>query len=77
MEASETGLHDSGLRDRRLAGLIGALREASSAVDQMWRDAITGVGADVLVELGDASHGLHIALVALEDAETERRSSLT
>ena len=68
---------EGGPEERRLAGLIGALREASRSLDEMWRKAVAGESADLLVELGDASHGLHIALVALEDGEAEWRARLT
>ena len=60
--------------DRRLATLVDALREASIALDEMWRAAVDGNDAGRLVELGDASYGVHLALVALEDGETDRRS---
>jgi hypothetical protein len=62
-------------RDRRLASLVGTLREASIALDEMWRDAVAGDDASRLVELGDASYGVHLALVALEDGQSDRRTS--
>jgi hypothetical protein len=61
-------------RDGRLATLVGTLRQASVDLDEMWRDAVTGADATRLVELGDASYGLHLALIALEDGEADLRS---
>ena len=66
-------LSDAETRDQRVTSLVVALREASRTLDEMWREAVTG-NADRLVELGDASYGLHIALVALEDGEADRRA---
>jgi hypothetical protein len=60
--------------DRRLATLVGTLREASVTLDAMWRAAVDRGDAGRLVELGDASYGLHLALVALEDGEADRRA---
>jgi hypothetical protein len=60
--------------DLRLATLVHALREASIALDEMWRAAVEGNDAGRLVELGDASYGVHLALVALEDGAADRRS---
>ena len=47
------------------ASLLGMLREASRAVDALWRDALAGGQADTAVRFGEASHGLHRALIAL------------
>lgn len=45
--------------------LLVMLREASRAVDALWRDALAGGQADTAVRFGEASHGLHRALIAL------------
>ena len=47
------------------ASLLVLLREASRAVDALWRDALTGGQADSAVRFGEASQGLHRALIAL------------
>ena len=47
------------------ASLLVMLREASRAVDALWRDALAGGQADTAVRFGEASHGLHRALIAL------------
>ncbi len=73
MEMTDTPFGAGG-RDDRLAPLVATLRTASQALDEMWREAISGGDASQLIELGDASYGLHLALVALDDAESERRS---
>jgi hypothetical protein len=66
--------HGEDTEDRRLASVIGALREASAALDDMWREAVGGEHRARLVELGDASYGVHLALVALEDGEADLRA---
>jgi hypothetical protein len=58
----------------RVASLLVTLREATTKVDALWRDAIEHRDATRLVEFGDASHGLHLALVALDDGEADRRA---
>lgn len=47
------------------ASLLVMLQEASRAVDALWRDALAGGQADTAVRFGEASHGLHRALIAL------------
>ena len=78
-EVTEVGTcsTEAGPEDLRLASLVGTLREASMALDEMWRAAVAGDGAGRLVELGDASYGVHLALVALEDGEADRRTRAT
>ncbi len=56
-----------------LASIATTLRQLSDALDRLWRDAVVTGDAERLVELGDASYGLHLALVALEDGAAERR----
>ena len=73
MQTTNTSF-EAGRGADRLALLIATLRTASQALDEMWREAISGGDASRLIELGDASYGLHLALVALDDAESERRS---
>ncbi|HZQ58802.1 MAG TPA: hypothetical protein VFA84_12230 [Acidimicrobiales bacterium] len=58
----------------RVSSLLATLREATCTVDAMWREAVEHRDAGRLVEFGDASHGLHLALVALDDGEAERRT---
>ncbi len=46
--------------------VVGLLEQAARTIDQMWRSA-QGDGSDVAaVALGQASHGIHRALIALE-----------
>jgi len=64
----------TGEQEKGLASIATTLREVSHALDAMWRDAVASGDGDRLVELGDASYGLHLALVALDDAAAERRA---
>lgn len=57
-----------------LAGVAATLRQVSRTLDALWRDAVDRHDATRLVALGDASHGLHLALVALDDGEADRRA---
>ncbi len=75
MRVGNAELRDHGeTQDRRVATVIRALRDASTALDEMWRDAVEGGGTARLLELGDASYGVHLALVALEDGEADLRA---
>ncbi|HVM65723.1 MAG TPA: hypothetical protein VMU14_12740 [Acidimicrobiales bacterium] len=65
---------DGDAAERRVASVIDALRDACTALDEMWRDAVSGEDGARLVGLGDASYGVHLALVALEDSEAELRA---
>ena len=57
-----------------LASIATTLRQVSEALDTLWRDAVVTGDAERLVELGDASYGLHLAIVALDDGAAERRA---
>lgn len=45
--------------------LVGLLRQASVALDRIWRHAITRGAGETVMRLGEASHGVHRALIAL------------
>ena len=47
------------------SGLLGLLRRASSVIDSMWHTALVEGDADSAVQLGEASQGVHRALIAL------------
>lgn len=58
-------------RDRSSTGtVIRPLREASRLVDSLWRAAVAAGVRDEAMRLGEASHAIHRALVAL--SETDR-----
>lgn len=46
-------------------GLLSLLREASSTIDGMWRSALQEGPTDAAHRLGEASHAVHRALIAL------------
>lgn len=46
-------------------GLLSLLREASLTIDAMWRSALQDGSADMAHRLGEASHAVHRALIAL------------
>jgi hypothetical protein len=50
-----------------LAELIGSLRTVSGALDRLWRQALSSASGDLAIRLGDASQGVHRALIALRD----------
>ena len=50
--------------DRR-PGLLSILREASSTIDGMWRSALQEGPTETAHRLGEASHAVHLALIAL------------
>jgi len=47
--------------------LIGVLRRVSRSLDRLWSQALTNAQGDVAMRLGDASQGVHRALVALRE----------
>lgn len=55
------------------SGLLLSLRRAGSVIDSMWHRALADGDADSAVQLGEASQGVHRALIALTALE---RSSL-
>lgn len=46
--------------------VVGLLEQAARAIDQMWRSAQADRSSPATVALGEASHGIHRALIALE-----------
>ena len=46
-------------------GLLAQLREMTTAVDNLWRSALSEGTGQSAVQLGEASQGLHRALIAL------------
>ena len=52
-----------------VTNLVGVLREASVVLDALWRDALTGSDGESAIRLGEASHGVHRALIALSNFE--------
>ena len=55
----------SGIAADRGQGLLSLLREASSTIDGMWRSALQDGPTDAAHRLGEASHAVHRALIAL------------
>ncbi len=53
-----------------VAEVIGLLRQASVALDSVWRAALSGRSGDAVIRLGEASHGVHRARIALTSADT-------
>ena len=51
--------------DGRVIGLVASLREACRDVDDLWRAAIREGSDDMAVQLGEASHAIHRAFIAL------------
>jgi len=49
-----------------LAELIVVLRRASAALDRLWNQSLAGASGDLAIRLGDASQGVHRALIALK-----------
>ncbi len=52
-------------RDENMFEIIGLLRQASAALDTIWREAMTTTAGESVIRLGEASHGVHRALIAL------------
>ncbi len=46
--------------------LIDRLRELSSVVDTLWEGALNKPGEGRVLEIGEASQGLHRAMIALD-----------
>lgn len=46
-------------------GLVEVLRRASVTIDFLWRTALAEGASDLALKLGEASHGVHRALIAL------------
>ena len=61
---------------RPTCSLVGDLRAIAAAIDVAWRAALRGEGGCAF-RLGEASHGVHRALIALEGyvADLETASS--
>jgi hypothetical protein len=55
--------------------LIGRLRELSLAVDTLWKDALNKPGEGQVLEIWEASQGLHRAMVALDSFLADARPS--
>lgn len=45
--------------------VVELLRRASAAIDSLWRTALDDGSGDMALKLGEASHGVHRALIAL------------
>lgn len=50
--------------------LVDVLRRASTTIDTLWRAALRDGTGEAALKLGEASHGLHRALIALSPVET-------
>jgi hypothetical protein len=46
--------------------LVDRLRELSLVVDTLWEDALNRPGEGQVLEIGEASQGLHRAMIALD-----------
>ena len=53
-------------RDVAAIGLISMLREAGLAIDSLWQEAVIHGNGEDAMNLGDASQGIHRALIALD-----------
>lgn len=49
--------------------LVDVLRRASATIDSLWRAALRDGTGEAALKLGEASHGLHRALIALAPVE--------
>jgi hypothetical protein len=45
--------------------VVELLRQASTALDRIWRQAMSIGAGDTVIRLGEASHGVHRAIIAL------------
>jgi hypothetical protein len=61
--------------DQHGAAVIDLLRQVSEVLDQMWREDLVGARGDTAMRIGEASHCVHRALIALEP-ELLRSASL-
>jgi hypothetical protein len=50
-----------------LAELIRVLRRVSAALDRLWNQSLADLSGDLAIRLGDASQGVHRALIALKE----------
>lgn len=55
--------------DGNVTEVVGLLREAVTALDQMWHEALLSASPHAVMELGDASHSVHRALIALSQPD--------
>jgi hypothetical protein len=55
-----------------LSGVLEILDRVSATLDVMWRTAV-GDGSETAVRLGEASHGVHRAIIALSVPIDDRR----
>ena len=55
--------------DRNVTEVVGLLRKAAAALDQMWHEALLSAAPHTVMSLGEASHGVHRALIALNQAD--------
>ncbi len=52
-------------RDDGGLNVVEGLRRASATIDSLWRAALREGTGEAALKLGEASHGLHRALIAL------------
>jgi hypothetical protein len=52
--------------------VVALLDQAARTIDLMWRSAQMGSDTDEAWALGEASHGVHRALIALDSLDTSR-----
>jgi hypothetical protein len=74
MDPAETCSHASLARPRSEADgsvteIVGLLRQAATALDRMWHDALLGAAPNAVISLGEASHSAHRALLALSQPD--------
>ena len=58
-----------------LSGVLGVLERVSRTLDLMWRSAAHD-GGDTAARLGEASHSVHRAIIALSAPADQRRQPL-
>jgi hypothetical protein len=56
--------------DQQLGCVISLLQQAARTIDSMWRAAQSDGQSPPAVALGEASHGVHRAMIALQADET-------
>lgn len=54
------------VRDEARDGVLSLLQQAVRTIDEMWRSAQADGQLTAAVALGEASHGVHRALIALQ-----------
>ncbi len=67
IENETSGLASDGGRAR----VLSLLQQAARTIDQMWRSAQTDGRHTAAVSLGEASHGVHRALIALAEGSAQ------